>query len=193
MSIFDTQPSLNEALRVLDCRIREIDSKVRVLQGLEISRQEEVVQALGTKCVVKDCTNHTHQGSFVGLLCTPCHSFISGGDGGVYSQVARNTKREWVGQPEQEPVAWHTEDHLTDRSATTYSKDMVYRWECKGWPVTPLYTTPPQPKREWVGLTGLEVEEAYCSVSDKEWAIGGLTDARVFFCAIEAKLKEKNT
>ena len=49
-----------------------------------------------------------------------------------------------------------------------------------------------QPKREWVGLTGLEVEEAYCSVSDKEWAIGGLIDARVFFCAIEAKLKEKN-
>lgn len=43
---------------------------------------------------------------------------------------------------EQEPVAWHTEDHLTDRSATTYSKDMVYRWECKGWPVVPLYTSP---------------------------------------------------
>lgn len=47
--------------------------------------------------------------------------------------------------------------------------------------------------REWVGLTGPEVDEAYLSVSDKEWAIGGLTDARVFFCAIEAKLKEKNT
>ena len=94
MSIFDTQPSLNEALRVLDCRIREIDSKVGVLQGLETSRQEEVVQALGTKCVVKDCTNHTHQGSFVGLLCAPCHSAVSGGDGGGYSQVARNTKRE---------------------------------------------------------------------------------------------------
>ena len=45
----------------------------------------------------------------------------------------------------QEPVAWHTEDHLTDRSATTYSKDMAYRWECKGWPVTPLYTSPPKP------------------------------------------------
>lgn len=39
-----------------------------------------------------------------------------------------------------EPVAWYTDDHLTDRSATTYSKDMRYRWECKGWPTTPLYT-----------------------------------------------------
>ena len=44
----------------------------------------------------------------------------------------------------------------------------------------------------WVGLTGPEVDEAYGLVSDKEWAIGGLADARIFFCAIEAKLKEKN-
>ena len=49
-----------------------------------------------------------------------------------------------------------------------------------------------QPKREWVGLTGPEVDEAYRSVSDKEWAIGGLADARVFFCAIDAKLRELN-
>jgi hypothetical protein len=52
----------------------------------------------------------------------------------------------------------------------------------------PLYT-----QQEWVGLTNDEVVEAYQSVSDKEWAIGGLDDARVFSCAIEAKLKDKNT
>jgi hypothetical protein len=46
--------------------------------------------------------------------------------------------------------------------------------------------------RPWVGLTSPEVDEAYKSVSDKEWAIGGLTDARVFFCAIESALREKN-
>ncbi len=56
---------------------------------------------------------------------------------------------ESLEQPE--PVGWHTEDHLTDRSATTYNKDMAYRWECKGWPVTPLYTSPSH--RDWVGLT----------------------------------------
>jgi hypothetical protein len=54
------------------------------------------------KCVVKDCANHTHQGRFVGLLCAPCHSFVSGGDGGGYSQVARNTQREWVGLTDEE-------------------------------------------------------------------------------------------
>jgi uncharacterized membrane protein len=41
-----------------------------------------------------------------------------------------------------EPVAWHTEDHLTDKSATTYDKNMRYRWEWKGWPITPLYALP---------------------------------------------------
>jgi hypothetical protein len=45
-------------------------------------------------------------------------------------------------QPEGEPVAWYTDDHLTDRSAATYSKDMMRRWQDKGWPVTPLYTHP---------------------------------------------------
>lgn len=45
-------------------------------------------------------------------------------------------------QPEAEPVAWHTEDHLADRSATTWDKNVAERWKAKGWPVTPLYTHP---------------------------------------------------
>ena len=56
---------------------------------------------------------------------------------------------------------------------------------------TKLYTEPP--KREWVGLTDEEVRAAYCTISDKEWAIGGMEDATKFTQAIEAKLKEKNT
>lgn len=39
----------------------------------------------------------------------------------------------------QEPIAWHTDDHLTDKSATTYDRDVAERWEVKGWPVAPLY------------------------------------------------------
>ena len=41
-----------------------------------------------------------------------------------------------------EPVAWHTEDQLTDKSATTYDPEVAKRWRAKGWPVTPLYTHP---------------------------------------------------
>jgi hypothetical protein len=47
-------------------------------------------------------------------------------------------------QTEPEPAAWFTEDHREDKSATTYSKKMAERWKEKGWPVTPLYTAPPQ-------------------------------------------------
>lgn len=64
---------------------------------------------------------------------------------------------------EQEPVAWHTEDHLDDRSATTYSKEAAQRWRDKGWPVTPLYAAPlpavvqvPQGRRTAFGMTHVE-------------------------------------
>lgn len=43
------------------------------------------------KCSVKDCENHSHQGDFVGLLCAPCHNFISGG-AGIYSQASRDMR-----------------------------------------------------------------------------------------------------
>lgn len=46
------------------------------------------------KCAVKDCTNHTHEGKFIGLLCAPCHAFIAGDGGGNWSQVCRNTHHE---------------------------------------------------------------------------------------------------
>ena len=43
------------------------------------------------------------------------------------------------------PVAWFTDDHLSDKSATTYDKAMAERWLAKGWPVTPLYAEQPAP------------------------------------------------
>ncbi len=42
----------------------------------------------------------------------------------------------------QKPVAWITDDYLTDKSATTYSKEVAVRWEKKGWPVDCLYSKP---------------------------------------------------
>ena len=44
-----------------------------------------------------------------------------------------------------EPMAWFTEDHLTDKSATTYDARVSAMWAMKGWLVTPLYTSPPAP------------------------------------------------
>ena len=42
------------------------------------------------KCIVKDCENHKHEGSFNGDLCSPCYQFIAHGIG-TYSQAYRNT------------------------------------------------------------------------------------------------------
>ncbi|WP_422346973.1 hypothetical protein [Stenotrophomonas sp. DR009] len=39
---------------------------------------------------------------------------------------------------EIKPVSWFTEDHLTDKSATTYDIYVVERWINKGWPVTAM-------------------------------------------------------
>jgi hypothetical protein len=44
------------------------------------------------KCAIKDCKNHSHDGLFRGLLCSPCHAFVAGDDGGLYSQAYRNVQ-----------------------------------------------------------------------------------------------------
>ena len=94
--------------------------------------------------------------------------------------------KEMAGQPKQEPVAW-----LDKERNIIYMHDTHKTDECHGFRrTTPLYTAPP--KREWVGLTDEEVRTAYCTVGDKEWAIGGMSDAEPFARAIENKLKEKN-
>lgn len=66
--------------------------------------------------------------------------------------VARQNKR--IAELEREcgeAVAWFTDDHLCDRSATTYCPDVAERWKQKGWPVTPLYAAPqPAIPEGWV-------------------------------------------
>lgn len=60
-----------------------------------------------------------------------------------YRQVAVAIEQAVLAKlTEQDPVAWFTEDHLTDRSATTYDPAVRARWEYKGWPVSPLYAHP---------------------------------------------------
>ena len=47
-------------------------------------------------------------------------------------------------QDDREPVGWYTDDHLTDKSATTYDREVADRWRGKGWPVYGLYARPAQ-------------------------------------------------
>jgi len=47
--------------------------------------QEQALTAMrdeytrGVKCLVFGCSNHTHQGKFVGDLCAPCHLYLTTG------------------------------------------------------------------------------------------------------------------
>ena len=55
-------------------------------------------------------------------------------------------------------VGWYTEDHLDDKSATTYSWTVAERWVEKGWPVSPLYAAPvSEAKAQGVVLDGSQL------------------------------------
>lgn len=42
------------------------------------------------KCIVKNCTNSSNAGIFVGDLCSPCNEFITTNRGNKHSQAYRN-------------------------------------------------------------------------------------------------------
>lgn len=79
---------------------------------------------------------------------------------------------------ERQAIGWFTEDHLTDKSATTYDATVAQRWHAKGWPVSPLYTSPIA-KGAWKPL------EAAGQIKQGDWL--SFTVAGSFFCA-QAKL-----
>ena len=61
----------------------------------------------------------------------------------IYAPTDKLYARLAARQPVGEPIGWYTDDHLTDRSATTYDRTVAERWRAKGWPVSPLYAAPP--------------------------------------------------
>jgi hypothetical protein len=77
-------------------------------------------------------------------------------------------------EQEQVPVAWM---HTTGTGHVYFRK----KPQDKVFSPQPVYTVPP--KREWVGLTAYEIQEIHSG--NQHWGD--------FACAIEAKLKEKNT
>lgn len=90
--------------------------------------------------------------------------------------------KQALAQPEPEPLAWF-------RYETFYEyRNQLARCtkDCIG--AFPVYTSPP--KREWHGLTEIEVDECYKLVMYDM----NIEPSRLrIYQAIEAKLKEKNT
>ena len=65
------------------------------------------------RCIVKDCQNHEHQGRFIGSLCSPCHEYITKGEG-RHSQAYRNAHRK----------------PLTDEEIGRIAGDCLDAWSC---------------------------------------------------------------
>ena len=76
---------------------------------------------------------------------------IGGDPAGGYVNDNARLRTELAAIRAQEPAGWYTEDHLDDKSATTYSWAVAERWVEKGWPVSPLYAAPvPEAKAQGV-------------------------------------------
>ena len=97
------------------------------------------------------------------------------------TQDTTNFIKKTLAQPEQEPVAWMTEDECD--VYTSKQVDGYFQHDH-----IPLYTTPPQ--RTWVGLTADEIFNTLISVDEKTARLPYMLGQ--FACAIEAKLKQKN-
>ena len=95
---------------------------------------------------------------------------------GIYIDVDKEIKAIFSALAQPEPVAvWELEGDGWDTIADPEWMETL--------PVgTKLYTAPPQ-RKEWVGLTAYEIQELH--LEHPHWGN--------FTCAIEAKLKEKNT
>lgn len=100
-------------------------------------------------------------GELRALLVAPeCH--VCGDTGSVklscapWSQECIDCKPTAL--PQGEPMAWYTDDYLTDKSATTYDLATMERWKAKGWPVKSLYAEQPAPVADPLanGFTTLE-------------------------------------
>lgn len=80
-------------------------------------------------------------------------------------------------QPEQEPVAWIYRGNLHPFDPSDWAVE----------PVTPLYTSPP--RREWVGLTGEEIDQGLVRTDYAMQTAGAWRDGVEW---AQAQLREKN-
>ena len=91
-------------------------------------------------------------------------------------------------QPELKPVSWAVQEGANLHDVFLFKDEAVEMSDLKGThaKAVPLYTAPP--KKECVGLTDEEIEDAVWE-SGKDGLTGNRYDVAL---AVEAKLKEKN-
>ena len=103
----------------------------------------------------------------------------------VNELIAENKALKEVLAQTQEPMAWVLEDVCKNQYIDGRPRKIW--WECEKGVGTAFYT---RSQRTWVGLTVEEIEAIGKSCEEKD---GSIEVWGLFACAIEAKLKEKNS
>jgi hypothetical protein len=67
-------------------------------------------------------------------------ALVPNGVCGLARQLLESAAERLGVERQDDPVGWFTDDHVDDKSATTYTLAVAERWRSKGWPVTPLFT-----------------------------------------------------
>jgi hypothetical protein len=67
-------------------------------------------------------------------------ALVPNGVCGLARQLLESAAERLTVERQDDPVGWFTDDHVDDKSATTYTLAVAERWRSKGWPVTPLFT-----------------------------------------------------
>jgi hypothetical protein len=68
-------------------KLKEVLTPEQLIGMMELAEKE--IERSVKRCLVKDCSNHRGEGTFVGDFCLPCHTFITTGSG-RHSQAYRN-------------------------------------------------------------------------------------------------------
>ena len=79
--------------KLSDLVVNYFANKVQGMVDQRIPASEypgEIRKLFSKRCIVKLCTNHSHEGKFIGDLCSPCYNYIALGEG-THSQIYRNS------------------------------------------------------------------------------------------------------
>lgn len=110
------------------------DELIACLEG-EIAKRDEELAAC--RVAVENCDLFRARIAEIEDDLKCAHSMLA-----AVSKAGMALRAELSAIKAQEPIGWYTEDHLDDKSATTYSWTVAERWVGKGWPVSPLYAAP---------------------------------------------------
>lgn len=105
----------HETVPIVRCAFADFTDRMAYVQCcLQLGHRGNHKQPSPLKCIVMNCENTNDLGSFTGVMCDPCHVFITKGEG-LDSQAYRNAMKTY-GEIRPKPATltalWHAVDDI---------------------------------------------------------------------------------